>query len=218
MPEPKVIEKKVDELIPDVNNANRGSERGEAMLNESLKRHGAARSIVLDKEGRIIAGNKTVQQAKRVGVTDVIVVETDGTALVAVQRTDLDLENGGAARALAYEDNRTSEVSLDWNPEQILSDLDEGLDFGNLFSDDELSEIEEEALLSRELATSLVGGSISNIRAMGDKKKQIKPVLYVDEVSVFEAAIKAVGVKNRGQALITICKAYIERAEGQLDF
>jgi hypothetical protein len=41
--------------------------------------------------------------------------------------------------------------------------------------------------------------------------------MYVDEISIFETAIKAVGVKNRGQALVEICRYYLDK-EGQLDF
>jgi hypothetical protein len=56
----------------------------------------------------------------------------------------------------------------------------------------------------------------SNDRQMGDKSKQIKPVLYADELADFELAIRATGQKNRGQALLKICRYYLENnAEGQ---
>jgi hypothetical protein len=52
------------------------------------------RAIVLDKHGNIIAGDKTVENAGAIELEDVIVVQTDGTKLVAVQRMDLDLAKG----------------------------------------------------------------------------------------------------------------------------
>ncbi len=123
MSEPKVTETKIAELSLDAANANRGTERGSAMLESSLRQYGAGRSIVVDKAGRVISGNKTLEQAGQIGLEDVIVVQTDGKKLVAVQRTDLDLADGGMARALAYADNRVGEVSLDWDPEQLLAGL-----------------------------------------------------------------------------------------------
>src|SRR5689334_3265124 len=97
--------KKLADLTPDDKNANRGTERGAALLENSLREYGAGRSILVDSKGKIIAGNKTVEQAGQIGLEDVIVVQTDGTKLVAVQRTDLDLDKDPRAKALAIADN-----------------------------------------------------------------------------------------------------------------
>lgn len=80
---------KLAELTADSRNANKGTPRGRKMVADSLKRYGAGRSILVDREGNIIAGNKTAEGAKAVGLDDVIVVKTDGSKLVAVQRTAL---------------------------------------------------------------------------------------------------------------------------------
>ena len=61
------------------------------MLENSLRKYGAGRSILTDKNGRIIAGNKTFEMAGQIGFEDVDVIKSDGTKLIAVQRTDLDL-------------------------------------------------------------------------------------------------------------------------------
>jgi hypothetical protein len=100
--------RKVSDLQPDKRNANKGTERGLKALDHSLRQYGAGRSLLVDKHGRIIAGNKTAQAAADIGLEDVIVVHTDGTKLVAVQRDDLDLEQDKAARELAYADNRVA--------------------------------------------------------------------------------------------------------------
>ena len=125
-------------IRPDVKNANKGTERGRYMVEASLRETGAGRSILLDKDGRIIAGNKTFEAASDIGLP-VRVVETDGTELVAVKRTDLDLDDDtGTARKLAYYDNRTSSVDLAWDVEQILADVNAGLDLSGLWFEHEL--------------------------------------------------------------------------------
>lgn len=129
---------KVKDLQPDKHNANKGTQRGIRVLDDSLRQLGAGRSILLDREGRIIAGNKTAERAADIGMEDVIVVETDGTQLVAVKRTDLDLENGdGRARRMAYYDNRAGELGLDWDADQLKLDLDDGLDLSGLWDENE---------------------------------------------------------------------------------
>jgi len=128
---------KVSDLTPDISNANRGTERGRYALEASLRKYGAGRSILLDKNGRIIAGNKTAETAADVGIDDVIVVQTDGTQLVAVQRTDLDLDSK-EGRELAYADNRVGALDLDFDPEQILADLQAGVDLSGLWFEHEL--------------------------------------------------------------------------------
>jgi hypothetical protein len=132
---------KYDGIQPDRKNANKGTERGRYMVEASLRETGAGRSILLDKDGRIIAGNKTFEAASDIGLP-VRVVETDGTELVAVKRTDLDLDDDtGTARKLAYYDNRAAQVGLDWDAEQMLADLGAGLDLSAMFRQDELDEL-----------------------------------------------------------------------------
>ena len=129
---------KLSELIPDDNNANRGTERGSQMIENSLRNYGAGRSILIDKHGRIIGGNKTAEHAMSIGLEDVIVVKTDGKQLVAVQRTDLDLKTDKAAKELAIADNRSSQVSLDWDVDALRS-LD--VDLGQFWTKDEMDRL-----------------------------------------------------------------------------
>jgi hypothetical protein len=132
---------KYDGIQPDRKNANKGTERGRYMVEASLRETGAGRSIVLDKDGRIIAGNKTFEAASDIGLP-VRIVETDGRELVAVKRTDLDLsDDTGAARKLAYYDNRAGQVGLEWDAEVLLGDIGAGLDLSAMFRQDELDEL-----------------------------------------------------------------------------
>jgi DNA modification methylase len=128
----------LSDLTPDLKNANKGSERGQHLIEESLRQYGAGRSILIDKNGVIMAGNKTAENFGAIGLDDVIVVQTDGTKLVAVQRTDLDMMADPRARELAIADNRASEVSLDWNAD-VLKELGEEIDLMKFWSADELA-------------------------------------------------------------------------------
>ena len=132
--------RKLSDLIPDHANANKGTERGRYALEASLRQYGAGRSILLDKNGRIIAGNKTAEVAADVGLDDVLIVQTDGKQIVAVQRTDLDIDSV-EGRGLAYADNRVGELSLDWDAEQVLADINAGVDLSGLFFDFEIDKI-----------------------------------------------------------------------------
>lgn len=93
------------------------------MIRHSLDKFGAGRSILIDKDGRIIAGNKTVENAIDAGFDDVLVVNTDGRTLVAVQRDDVALDTA-LGREMALADNATSAANLDWDTDTIKEQAD----------------------------------------------------------------------------------------------
>jgi DNA modification methylase len=127
---------KLSQLQLDPANANKGTDRGRKALAESLKQYGAGRSILLDKKGRVIAGNKTVEQAIAAGHKDVLIVKTDGSKLVAVQRVDLDLKDK-RAKALAIADNRVGELDLEWDS-AVLAELGKDIDLSAFWDAKEL--------------------------------------------------------------------------------
>lgn len=138
----KIEEADVGQLVSDSNNANRGTARGREMLRKSVTDYGAGRSILVDKNGVVIAGNKTRQAMADAGMTKALVVETDGNQLVVVKRTDLDLsDRKGKARKLAYADNRVGQIDLEWDPDVVLADMAEGVEIGDFFSEKELKKI-----------------------------------------------------------------------------
>lgn len=133
---------KLSEFGQDPRNANKGTDRGRQVVKESLRKLKAGRSILVDKHGVAIAGNKTLQAAIEAGLQDAIVVETDGTQLVVVKRTDLDLEEDAAAKELAIADNRASELGLEWDPE-VIAELNQEIDLSGLWSGAELDKLTE---------------------------------------------------------------------------
>ena len=138
----EVEETTIDKLTLDDRNANEGTERGRYMLDYSLRQFGAGRSILVDKNGKILAGNKTIEAAADIGLDDVILVHSRGDKIVAVMRDDLDLDEDEEARLLAYVDNRAGEVGLAWSPEQVEIDLEQGLDLSGMFREDEVARIQ----------------------------------------------------------------------------
>jgi DNA modification methylase len=120
----------------DPQNANRGTPRGRAALAESLKQYGPARSVVIDRAGLVVAGNKTIEQAQALGMP-LQVIKSDGGVLVVVQRTDLDLQTDPRAKALAIADNRVGELDLVWDPARLEQLRTEGIELGTWWTEQE---------------------------------------------------------------------------------
>lgn len=110
----KIIEADIAQLVPDDVNFNKGTQFGQSLIEKSLRQFGAGRSILLDKNNRIIAGNKTVENAGQIGLEKVLIVETTGEEIVAVKRTDIDLDTR-EGRELALADNATGAANLAWD-------------------------------------------------------------------------------------------------------
>lgn len=105
---------KVKDLIPDDKNFNKGNEYGESLIAKSFQKFGAGRSILLDKNNKVIAGNKSLQKFAEQGLEDVQIIESDGKKLIAVKRTDIDLDTP-EGREMALADNATAKANIEWD-------------------------------------------------------------------------------------------------------
>lgn len=114
----------INELQQDDHNFNKGTEEGGKLMKKSFSELGAGRSILIDKNGRIIAGNKSQKAAIEAGIKKVRVIETTGDELVAVKRTDLDI-NSKKGREMALLDNLTTQVNLNWDEVELQNMADE---------------------------------------------------------------------------------------------
>lgn len=119
----KVIETNIESLVPDDKNFNKGTEYGNHLMDESLRKFGLGRSILLDKNDRIISGNKTAEKAAELGFENVLVVETDGNTLVAVKRKDVDLDSA-KGREFALADNATGKANLCFDTDLIMQEAE----------------------------------------------------------------------------------------------
>lgn len=108
----------IETLQQDTRNFNRGTAEGEKLMDKSFQTLGAGRSILIDRNGNIIAGNKSQLAAMKAGIRKVRVIETDGSELVAVKRTDVDIDSK-KGRELALADNVTTQVNLAWDEAQL---------------------------------------------------------------------------------------------------
>ena len=126
----------ISSLLPDPRNARRHTDPNLALIVDALREVGAARSIVVDETGTILAGNATVEAAGKAGIDRVRIIEADGAELIAVRRSDLTHEQ---KRRLALLDNRTAELA-EWDTDMLAS-LAEETDLSGLWEPDELAEL-----------------------------------------------------------------------------
>ena len=115
---------KLSDLIPDDKNFNKGSEYGNGLIEKSFSKFGAGRSILIDKNNRIIAGNKSVENAMSIGLDDVQIVESDGKRIIAVKRMDIDLDTP-QGREMALADNASAKANIVFDAELIEAELGE---------------------------------------------------------------------------------------------
>ena len=113
----------IKDLVPDPANRRKHNPRNLGMVSDALRAVGAARSIVIDEDNVILAGNGVTEAAAEAGITRLRVIEADGNELIAVRRRGL---TGEQKRALAIYDNRTAELA-EWNAEQLETDKAAGL-------------------------------------------------------------------------------------------
>ena len=97
------------------------TDKNKMIIDKSLKELGAGRSILIDSENEIIAGNGVFEQAEKQNIK-IKIVETDGTELIAVKRTDLKT-NDKKRKKLALIDNHASDTS-EFDMELINKDFD----------------------------------------------------------------------------------------------
>ncbi len=101
----------IKELTLDPNNANKHSQYGTQLLENSIRENGFGRSIVISSDDVIIAGNGTVEGAAAVGMENVRIIETNGHEIIAVKR--LDVKSGTAEfYKLALADNVVAKKNI----------------------------------------------------------------------------------------------------------
>jgi len=119
----------IEELTSDPANARKHDERNLVAIRSSLQAFGQQKPIVVDGRNVVIAGNGTLEAAKRLGWTE-----------IAVVRTTLDETQ---ATAFGIADNRTAELA-EWD-EMTLHSLMQSLDDDTRgilgFSEDELDKM-----------------------------------------------------------------------------
>ena len=106
------------DLKQDKNNYRKHSDENKRRIKKSIDEAGLGRSVVVDADGVLIAGNGVASVIDK--KTKIKVVETDGTELVVVKRTDLH-EGDERRKLLALADNATAD-DVEWDMDAIAAD------------------------------------------------------------------------------------------------
>lgn len=140
----------IAELKQDQNNARVHTKQNLDMIEQSLDEVGAGRSILIDEDNNILAGNGTAKVAAKKGMK-VVVVETDANTIVAVKRTDLTARQKTRAALL---DNRAAELAK-WDKKvlnRLAQEAPEQMLLGGVFEQDMLDKILKEQADAQPLA------------------------------------------------------------------
>lgn len=200
----------IGQLKPDPNNARKHNQRNIGQIVSSLQEVGGARSIVIDEDNIILAGNGVIEAAGIAGIENVRVIEADGNEIIAVKRTGLTPEQ---KTRLALWDNRATELA-EWDVDQLQIEFDSGM-LDGMFSEFELSDFGFQEVKPEEWQNAF--DSVPD----GDRApfQQMTFTLHDDQAErIKEALSKAKhegdfnGSENEnsnGNALWWICEAYI---------
>ena len=221
----------IKDLKFDDKNFNQHTEFGMSQLERSLRNYGAGRSILVDKDNNIIAGNGIAEAAGQMGITKTRVIETTGDELVVVKRTDIELDSK-EGREMALADNATSAADLKWDEENIKSESEKwgidtsswGIDFEFDNLNDEVEEVEAPEVNESEAAVSELGGvyKLGRHRLMcGDSTNASDVAILMDGqkadmVFTDPPYNVAIGDKNKAMNALTGSKSIERNLEGDV--
>jgi hypothetical protein len=110
-----------DKVKLDKNNYRKHSDVNKKVIKKSLQELGAGRSIVIDNENYVVAGNGVFEQAEKLNIP-IKIVESDGSQLFVIKRTDLK-KDSDKRKKLALADNQASDLS-EFDFDLIFDDFD----------------------------------------------------------------------------------------------
>jgi hypothetical protein len=143
----------IKDLKQDRRNYRKHNQRNLDLIKKSVSEVGLGRSVVIDNENEIVCGNGLVSTLDK--DTPIKVIETDGSELVVVKRTDLATDDD-KRKQLAIMDNSTSESS-EWDFEKLEADFDaDELEDWGLDVDFAIEEEEKETDVKGSLADKFI--------------------------------------------------------------
>ena len=197
MAKPKITETDVSKLIPDPNNARKRTPLSASVIRKSLEQFGAARSIVIDENDVIRAGNGTYEEAGQLGIEKVLVVEADGNTIVAVKRKGLTEEQW---KQYAIADNTASDFST-WDFD-VLNDLASEVDLSDFFPDDKLNEL---------LKTLGDGNALEFANASQKEEDEEEVAELLDKVDEIESRVKLGEIWQLGRHRLAAGDSTVEK-------
>ena len=159
------------------------SEKNKQLIRKSINECGLARSVVVDNENCLIGGNGVVSQLDK--NTKIKVIETDGSELVVVKRTDLSTDDE-KRKKLAVMDNSTSDSS-EFDLELLSVDFDVpdlndmGIDFDGLECEIDMPELKDgEKSPFQQMTFTLADEQAEKIKEAISEAKKDDNYKYVD--------------------------------------
>lgn len=151
--------KNKEQIRLDGRNVRVHDERSKQAIAQSLKELGAGRSILIDAENVVIGGNGVYQEAEELGLP-VKIIESDGSELIAIKRTDLKTDDA-KRKALAIADNRTNDLSFfdDEKVAELLAEC-EGLTLSSGFTGEEIEKLNQLSGVLNDLEQNSFANSI----------------------------------------------------------
>lgn len=110
----------IKDIIP-TRSFNAGTAKGKRVLERSIKQLGYCQSIVVDRNNKVLIGNKVLEEAVKAGAK-VHVVETQGDELVVVKRKDIDYDTK-KAKEIMLVDNLSAELNLVHDTNYIINTM-----------------------------------------------------------------------------------------------
>ena len=138
---------KIADLTPDPNNARTHDDTNLKAIQGSLTQFGQRKPIVISQDNVIVAGNGTVEAAKRLGWTEIEAVRVPA---------DWDADR---IKAFALADNRTAELA-GWNPQvmsaQLLELAEAGFDIEEFGFELQESPVDPESIQEDEIPEEVI--------------------------------------------------------------
>lgn len=194
-------EKQTDavQITFDARNYRKHGKKNKDLIKKSLEELGAGRSVLIDKENSLIAGNGVFEQAQALGIP-VRVIETDGKELIAVKRTDLATADE-KRKKLALADNAASDLS-EWDVPVLETDwakdvlADWGVELPEAVNDEGLKKLLDEADFE----------SLNDVARERTGMRQICFVMQAEQADVVNAYIKQHGKNELIAKIVELCQ------------
>lgn len=129
---------KLSSVRPQRRNANKHTQRGMGVLEQSIHADGWIGAITIAADGESFDGSARIEVGAAGGFDDAIIVESDGSKPIIHRRVDIPTADDPRAIRLGVAANRIAQQNLDWDA-PLLAQLAQETDLSGLFTDEEIN-------------------------------------------------------------------------------
>lgn len=165
--------------IKSTRSLNKGTTRGKRVLKRSIKLLGYLRGIVVDRNDKVLVGNKVFEEALERG-SKIRLVETQGDELIVIKRKDIDFDTR-KAKEIMLVDNLTSDLGLCYDTDYIIDTMNKNWGF-------DPREWEGHSCMVRELSVEdCIKEGLENIdKKSADTQNASNQIDYQPQLSLFD--------------------------------